>query len=172
VGLIFFIFILHFSSFLNQKSTFAISSRHFLFLIVLILSLSLYAYLYPVSNSQILSPTSNKVWFFKVTYLDYYCTLFTQEVTELNLLKDSYFFTNSFEFFAINFSLLYGLIASILLTFLIQRTFSFLNFHEIIVSETLSKTTAGSIIRNQNYNTQVDTAGCVQVVSKKTKARK
>ena len=43
-----------------------------------------------------------------LAYTDYYSVFNSREVTELNLLKDSYFVLNSFEFFVVNFSLLFG----------------------------------------------------------------
>ena len=104
----------------------------------------------------------NKTWFFKITYIDYYTTLFTNEVTELNTLKDSYFLINSFEFFVVNFSLFFGLIASILLCFLIQRVFVFLNYSQVINIEVLKFMDSNFFIRSQNFVTQQATAGVVK----------
>ena len=55
VGLIFFIFILHFSSFLNQKTIMILSARHFLFSVLFLLLIFLFYYIYPVSNIQTFS---------------------------------------------------------------------------------------------------------------------
>ena len=52
--------------------------------------------------------------------MDYYAILFSNEVTDLNTLRETYFLLNAFEFFAVNFSLFFGLIAAILLCFMIQ----------------------------------------------------
>lgn len=169
VGLIFFIFILHFSSFLNQKTNVLISSRHFLAAsFTVLLTLTIY-YFCPSANTQALSAPYSKTWPFKVSYLDYYAIHFSREVTDLNLLKDCYFFSNSFEFFTINFSLLYGLISSILLVFLIQRVFNLLNYHEIIHSNSLKKGDSGRVIRNQEYTNQTHTQATTRTITKSGK---
>ena len=53
VGLVFFIFILHFTSFLFQKSYFNLSARHFFSLLLVSLSLIIFYYFLssPVDNS-------------------------------------------------------------------------------------------------------------------------
>jgi len=173
VGLVFFIFILHFTSFLFQKSQFNLTSRHFVFtyLIFIFSLIFLYFYATPADNSYY--NDLNKTWFFKLSYIDYYSIMFSNEVTELNTLRDTYFLLNSFEFFVVNFSLFFGLIASILMCFMIQRIFSFLNYSQIINMNILSKADTGFFIRNQNFTTQQNTSGTVRVWAKsKTKNNK
>lgn len=79
------------------------------------------------------------------------------EVTELNLLRESYFLTNSFEFFLINFSLFFGLVTSILLCFSIHRIFNFLNYSQVKDYGLLQKLNSSFFIRNQNFVTQSNT---------------
>ena len=62
-----------------------------------------------------------------------------------------YFFNNSFEFFIINFMLLYGLFASINLCFLIKRVFSILNFSQFNNLVFFNKINTFFFIRNQNF---------------------
>ena len=81
----------------------------------------------------------------------------------MNLLKDSYFLLNSFEFYAINFSLLFGLLAAIILYFIIQRSFNFMNFTQIIYLEILSKVDSGFFIKTQDFIRQQNTPGVVRV---------
>jgi len=95
--------------------------------------------------------------------MDYYSVFSSREVTELNLLKDSYFLLNSFEFFIVNFSLLFGLLCSILLCFMMHRVFNFLNFSQIINLNTLKNTDTNFFIRSQNFVTQQNTPGVVKV---------
>ena len=111
----------------------------------------------------------NKTWQFRISYLDYYLILNSNEVTDLNTLRDTYFSLNTFEFYIVNFSLFYGLVASIILCFLIQRVFSYLNYSQIINIEVLKKTQGGFFIRNQNFMTQQNTSATVRswVKSKK-----
>ena len=103
VGLVFFIFILHFTSFLFQKSYFNLSARHFFTLILVSLTtLTVYYFLAnPTDNS--FNADLLKTWFFKVTYMDYYLIYNSAEVTDLNTLRDTYFCLNGFEFFIVNF---------------------------------------------------------------------
>merc|ERR1712196_38717 len=99
--------------------------------------------------------------------IDYYSIFFSHEVTELNLLKESYFVFNSFEFFIVNFSLFFGLISAILFYFLIQRIFNFLNFSQIIDHNSLSSIESSFFIRTQNYTMQQSTPQVVRIWSKK-----
>ena len=86
--------------------------------------------------------------------MDYYLIYHSVEVTDLNTLRDTYFCLNGFEFFIVNFSLLFGLLAAILICFLIQRVFNYLNYSQIINYRLLHSNTSGFIIRNQNFTTQ------------------
>jgi len=86
----------------------------------------------------------------------------SNEVTDLNTLRDTYFVLNTFEFYIVNFSLFYGLVASIVLCFLVQRIFNFLNYSQIINIEVLKKTQGGFFIRNQNFMTQQNTSATVR----------
>jgi hypothetical protein len=168
VGLIFFIFILHFTSFLSQKSLVIVSARHFIMGYSLLIFLVFYYYYFSFTTHQNTYSDLSKTWFFKVNSLDYYATYFSQEVTELSTLKDSYFLTNGFEFFIVNFSLLFGLLTSIFLCFMLHRIFNFLNFSQILNADSLAMVDSGFFIRNQSYNTQVNTMSTSVVWSKKS----
>jgi hypothetical protein len=85
----------------------------------------------------------------------------------LNLLREIYFYNNSFEFFLINFMLLYGIISSILLCFLIKRIFSFLNTFQLIRYNLLSTVNSSLFIRNQNFIKQQSTSTGTRVWIKK-----
>lgn len=154
VGLIFFIFMLHFLPFLNQNSNFNLTTRMILVYTILLISIIFYFFFLSFNVDTFSSLRLNKLWFFNVSYIDYYLVLFTYEVTELNLLRDTYFILNSFEFFLINFSLFFGLITAILLCFLIHRIFNFLNYSQIINSKMLNKINSSFFIRNQNFMSQ------------------
>jgi hypothetical protein len=168
VGLIFFIFILHFTSFLAQKSLVSLSARHFIMSYSLLIFLVFYYYYFSFTTYQNTYSDLSKTWSFKINSLDYYAIYFAQEVTELNTLKDSYFLTNGFEFFVVNFSLLFGLLTSIFLCFMLHRIFNFLNFSQILNANSLAMVDSGFFIRNQSYNTQVNTTSAAVVWSKKS----
>lgn len=95
--------------------------------------------------------------------MDYYKVFNTKGVTELNLLKDSYFNLNSFEFYLINFSLLFGLLSSILMYFMIQKIFNILNFSQIKDLNLLEKINSSFFIRTQNFVKQQNTNATVRV---------
>ena len=162
VGLVFFIFILHFTSFLFQKSYFNLSLRHFFLIPVIAAVLLLFFYFNSSYSENSTNTNLLKTWFFKVSYLDYYALLHTNEVTDLNTLRDSYFLLNSFEFYLVNFSLLFGLLAAILMCFLIHRIFNFLNYSQIVNYRLVQSSASSFIIRNQNFITQQNTFGTVQ----------
>lgn len=154
VGLVFFIFILHFTSFLFQKSSFNISSKFFFLSIIFSQFMLIFFYYLSQPVDSINNNDLSKIWFFKTSYMDCYKVFSTNEVTDLNTLRDLYFLSNSFEFFLINFSLFFGLVASIVLCFMIQRVFNFLNYSQIYDINTLDNVNSSFYIRNQNYITQ------------------
>lgn len=104
----------------------------------------------------------NKVWFFKLNFINYYSIYFSNEITELNLIRDSYFLLNSFEFFLVNFSLLFGLLSSILMCFSIHRIFNFLNCSQIYNINSLNSINSNFFIRSQNFILQQNTPGVLK----------
>lgn len=121
-------------------------------------------------TSSVSDNTSNanllKTWFFKISYLDYYLVFATNEVSDLNTLRDTYFLLNSFEFYLVNFSLLFGLLASIMMYFFIHRIFNFLNYSQLINYRLVQSASSSFIIRNQNFSTQQNTFGAISQWSK------
>jgi hypothetical protein len=166
VGLVFFIFMLHFTSFLHQKTYFNISNRLLIISFYILLTSLFYFYFYSYAIDSSFSGDLLKSWFFHVTFIDYYSILHSCEVTELNLLRDSYFVLNTFEFFIINFSLFFGLIAAILLYFIIQRIFNILNFSQIMEANTLSNIESSFFIRHQNFINQQNMPQSVRIWKK------
>jgi len=167
VGLIFFMFILHYSTFLHQKSNLDKTSREFSFSFLALLSAIFTFFL--ISSPTDNTPTSvlTKVWFFSISWYDYYDFFYSSTVTDLNLLHEIYFTSNSFEFFLINFFLLYGIVASILLSFLIKRIFNVLNFSQLKDQNFLQQARSTYFIRNQDYLKQQATSAGTRVWFKK-----
>lgn len=151
VGLIFFMFILHYSTFLHQKSNINKTSREFSFTALSLLTLiTVFVFLSsPVANES--QSALSRIWFFSVSWYDYFDFFFSATVTDLNLLHEVYFKNNSFEFFLINFFLLYGVIASILMSFLVKRIFNILNFSQVVNSDFIHQARATYFIRSQDY---------------------
>lgn len=167
VGLVFFIFMLHFIPFLHQKSKFNLKGKYItLYWLILLLAIK-YLYLFSLNIDPSVNSDLNKFWFFNVSYIDYYFIFFSNEVTELNLIRETYFLSNSFEFFLINFSLFYGLITSILLCFSLHRIFNFLNYSQIKNTQSLARINSSFFIRNQNFVTQSNTPIITKTWSRK-----
>jgi hypothetical protein len=76
----------------------------------------------------------------------------------LNLLREIYFFNNSWGFFLINFMLFYGIFISINLSFLIKRLFNFLTFSQLKNFNFLNEVNSIFFIRNQNFLKQQNTS--------------
>lgn len=169
VGLIFFIFMLHFVPFLHQKSSFNLKSKHIILYTLVFVNLVIYFYWFSFSIDTSVNGDLGKFWFFNISYLDYYLLFFINEVTELNLLREIYFLVNSFEFYLINFSLFFGLVTAILLCFSLHRIFNFLNYSQVKNYKILSKVNSSFFIRNQNFVTQSNTPIITKTWSRKKK---
>ena len=102
-------------------------------------------------NSEITNFILRKLWSFLLSWYDYYELFWIKHTTELNLLREIYFLWSSFFFFLINFMLIYGLIAAILLSFLIKKFYIFLAFTQIKSLKITNQLTASFFIRNQNF---------------------
>ena len=151
VGLIFFIFTLHFSSFLHQKSVFNSTSKQFTLLSILIFMSFSYFYFYSRSIDCFSNSDLNKTWFLNVTYLNLFSLIYNNESNVLLMLKYLYFSSNSFEFFLINYSLFFGLVSSILSCFLLKRFYTKILFSHIMESNSLNNISSSFFIRNQNF---------------------
>ena len=167
VGLIFFIFILHYSTFLHQKSNLNKSSREFTVTLLALFSLLSVLTFVASSADRLTMSALSKVWFFSISWYDYYDFFFSATVTDLNLLHEIYFTNNSFEFFLINFFLLYGIIVSILLSFLVKRIFNLMNYSQLINYPFLGQARATYFIRSQDYLKQQLTSAGTRIWQKK-----
>lgn len=158
VGLIFFIFILHYSVFLHQKSVIDKNSREVT--AITFFALFIYSfYSYWLTPVDLDSTTGfQKTWIFWVSWLDYYLLFNSRLVTDLNLLHEIYFVNNNFEFILINFFLFYGIISAILLSFLIKYVFSRLALPQIDNFRLLNIPTTLGFIRNQDFIKQQSTS--------------
>lgn len=158
VGLIFFIFILHYSVFLHQKSDVNKSTREALaYALFSCLLISVYFHwLTPID----LDSTSgfSKTWLLLITWLDYFGIHSSRVVTDLNLLHEIYFVNNNFEFILINFFLFYGIISAILLSFLIKQVFTRVALSQYDRYRLTSQPLSLGFIRNQDFLKQQSTS--------------
>ena len=166
VGLIFFIFILHYTTFLHQKSNLDKTSKEINYLVLSIALFFSFSSIEIFSTEVFLSVKLMKTWNFFVSWYDYYEFFNSLTITDLNLLHEIYFINNSFEFFLINFFLLYGIVSSILLSFLIKRIFNFLNYTQLLNHPTLNYPRSTYFIRSQDYLKQQSTSTGMRVWTK------
>jgi hypothetical protein len=163
VGLIFFIFILHFSNFLYQKSVIELSNRYF-FIATFLLLFALCFFFYMVNPVDAnFNFELRKIWFFFVSWYDYYDLYNSYLITELNLLREMYFYNNSLGFLIINFMLFYGIFGAINLCFSIKLVFSFMSLSQIKHHKLLSCINTSFFIRNQNFIKQQNTSAGTRV---------
>ena len=167
VGLIFFIFILHFSNFLHQKSLFDLSSKFIFFISFLFLFLIIFIFFISTTNDSNINYQLKQVWFFFVSWYNYYIFNHAFTVTDLNLLREIYFYNNSFEFFLMNFMLFYGIFGAINLCFLMKKIFVILNISQLRNLNVLSEVFGVFFIRNQNFLKQQNTSTGARVWLKK-----
>jgi len=166
VGLVFFIFILHYSTFLHQKPTCNKAMTSFIYWPFAVLSaVSLLSFLAP-DRTGALGLVFSKIWFFMLSWYDYYEFMFSSTVTDLNLLHEIYFSNNSFEFFLINFFLLYGIIGAVLLSFLVKRVFALLNYSELTSSLFFTRTNSTYFVRSQDYLKQQRSSSSARIWTK------
>jgi hypothetical protein len=167
VGLVFFIFILHYSTFLHYKAVLDKSSRELCF--IFFAGFFVAAFLFFFANPIDVDYTRGfqKTWFFLISWYDYYDFFFCHVITDLNLLREIYFYNNSCEFLIINFMLFFAIITSILLVFLVKRIFSFLNYSQLVNYEMLNHVNTSYFIRSQNFIRQQFTSTGTRVWSKK-----
>lgn len=172
VGLVFFIFILHFSNFLHQKSFFDLSSRYLFLFFFFIFFIFIFFYFISNPNDLNMNYQLKKTWFFFLSWYNYYTLYYSYSITDLNLLREIYFYNNSIGFFIINFMLFYGIFGSINLCFLIKRVFVFLNLSQLKNINILNEVNSTFFIRNQNFLRQQNTSAGARVWLKKKVTQK
>lgn len=167
VGLIFFIFILHFSNFLYQKAIINVFSRYFVFSFFIFLLIFIFYFFEHGPQDSHFNLALKKNWFFFVSWYNFYNFYNLSSVSNLNLLREIYFYNNSFEFFIINFMLLYGIFTAILLSFLIKKIFGTLSISQFKSYPLLKSIESVFFIRNQNFIKQQNTSTGSRVWVKK-----
>lgn len=165
VGLVFLVFILHFTNFLYKKINFKINIKTFIYgitLILLILMSMGSAIFTKISYNDLFT-----IYPFLISWYDYYILISHPFKSDLNILREVYYFNNSFEFLLINFFLLYGINLAISFFFLIKFIFLRLNFFNFkILNKYLLKTNY-LFIRSQNLLNQQDEGASVKTLIKK-----
>lgn len=169
VGLVLFIFVMHFSNFLHQKSFIDLSGRYFHFFSFFFFFLWTFFHFFFMPNGSLLNFALQKIWSFFLNWYDYYNVFWTRQVTELQLLREIYFLWSAFLFFLINFAIVYGLITAIILSFLIKKIFIFLTISQLKNIKVLNEVNSSFFIRTQNFIKQQNTAANTKVWLKQKK---
>jgi hypothetical protein len=166
VGLIFFVFILHFANFLTQKVYFNISSKSSILVsgILVFFVKYLYTLSFPINSQSEVSIGRS----FIVSWYDYYDLFSLVPSSDLGVLRETYFLNNSIEFVAINFMLLYGVISAISLSFWVKRVLSRLHVDSFTSLETFSRANSTFLIRTQNLISQQQQTTETRVWKKKS----
>lgn len=171
VGLIFFIFLLHFSSFLYQKATVNVFQRYMLFGFFFLSFILIFFFFLNNTNDSNYNYNLKKSWFFYVSWYNFFTFFNHFFITNLNLLKEIYFFNNSLEFFVINFMLFYGILISIVLSFSLKSFFNTLLLSQFTNLPLLKTSESVFFIRNQNFVKQQHTSTGTRVWIKKQKMK-
>ena len=169
VGLIFFIFILHFLNFLQQKTITDVSNKFFFYFFFLLLLVATFFFFFNNPSDLNFNYFLKKNWIFFLSWYDYYDFFNSNTVTDLNLMRELYFFNNSVGFFVVNFMVFYGIFGAITLTFLIKRIFSFFSFKQLKNFKLLDIPNSTLFIRNQNFIKQQNTSAGARVWLKRKK---
>jgi hypothetical protein len=172
VGLVFFIFILHFSNFLYKKLKIKLNYKFFLYLILITGIILTFIVIFPTPTNYNTNNFIYSIWFFMVNWYDYYDFFNNFFKTDLNLLREIYFYNNSLEFIIINLFLLYGIVNSIIFFFLIKKIFLFLNFYQFNSLNFLLNINTFFFIRNQNLINQQMESSVLRVWNKNKKKKK
>jgi len=162
VGLVFLIFIFHFSNFLYKKISVRVNFFKKLIL-GLILSLFILILLYVNQYSHSSKNELFQIKQFLITWYDYFLIFNNYHKTDLNLLRELYFFNNSWEFILINFLVLYGIFTSIVFFFILKKIFTNINFASYRNINILNLNTSFLYIRNQNLINQQDEGASLKV---------
>lgn len=154
VGLVFFIFIIHLTTFFYTRVIVEYSSTvaiHALWVVILTYLFFLYFTFYSV-EVPVIAPDAN--FFFLLLWYDYYKIFFMFYKSELNLLYNMYFSIALWEFIIINFMVLYVLLVLIFFFFFIKRYTITLNWSYLYFIKSITKLTVYMFLRTQNIITQ------------------
>lgn len=160
VILIFLVFVFHFINFMDNKHSIKYYNYFILFLLLFI----------PFKFVSNLNSDFNSLnYYFLISWYDFFNFFNVSYKTDLNLLKEIYFYNNSFEFILINFFILYGLVSSIIFFFLIKKLYVLDFLYYLKIKNFLFLNNSFFYIRNQNLINQQDEGASLKIINKKKK---
>ena len=98
-----------------------------------------------------------------IQWLNYYVLLLDQEISQLNLLRELFFYTHVWEFVLINYIVLIGLIGMLIFNFTIHQIFKTMNLTALLFDNAVTSSYAPLFIRDQNLLRQQQTTSSVRL---------
>jgi hypothetical protein len=163
LGLVFFLFILYLLNFLQSKVEFLVNFKTLYYLIALV---------FPVMVTVSFNKTTinlynlTQSWSFHVSYYDYYLFFLSALKSDLNLLKECYYVSSSFEFFIINYVILFAIFLIIILFFFIKNLSLLSSLFTLLNVNFMVKNNFFLFLKSQKYIKQFSTTCGVRVWSK------
>lgn len=163
VGLIFLVFVSNLVVFGETKLT-PPSQQSFKALSMLTI-LGALVYLSPSFKpefplSQAINPSNSS------SHLNYYLLFSDKEISQLNLLREIFFYNNAWEFILINYLVLSGLIGMVVFNFSITTSHRQQTLSHLALNIPLNSAIAPLFIRDQNFVTQQQTSHSVRLWEK------
>jgi len=166
VFLILFAFLLHLSKFLTFKNIYDLSFKNIFIFCTTLTFLLIYNYCVNFYTSYNFNKIIEFTWFFFISYMDFYYIWNTVINSDMHLLKEIYFHTNSIEFIIISIFLTIGiLVLYFLLNFIIIYILKCNLFNNINLKK-LNKNTSITFFKIQNYTKQINTSASSRVWTK------
>ena len=160
LGLVFFLFILYLLNFLQSKVDFVINFN-LLYNVSGVALPALMILFFNRATSSVVDFLNS--WFFYVTYYDYYAIYLVALRSDLNLLKETYYVSSSFEFFLINYVILFAIFLVIILFFFIKYSITLSSFFTLLNPLFMSKNNFFFFMKTQKYIKQFSTTCGVRV---------
>jgi hypothetical protein len=165
VGLVFLTFVVYLFAFLSQRASAELPVRFYTFSANFIIFLAVY--FLRLSFPSMCDVENLQSWMFFISCYDYYDFFHLDSTSDLLVLRDLYFHSNSFEFYLISFLGLYGIIACVLLTMVIKRSIHYFSKNLYDSLEFTKRPHSSVFIRNQNFLKQRNTTAGSRVWHKK-----
>lgn len=163
VGLIFLIFMSTLTIIGDSKlNTFTQRSRKLVYVLV-VWSFSIYL-LHIMQFEDVRGEMFNQP--INISWLNYYMLFFDYEISQLNLLREIFFYNNAWEFLLINYVVFFGLLGVIILNFYITEMHKYTSLNLLLNGGTSANSKAPLFIRDQNFIKQQQISSSVRLWGK------
>lgn len=104
--------------------------------------------------------------YYNMSWVDYHLLLMDREITQLNLLREIFFYNNSWEFIIVNYLVLVGLMGMVIFNFTISDLYRRSLLRYLLVGKKSLSSITPLFIRDQNFINQQQTSSSVRLWSK------